>query len=289
MISPKKKPGTKKSREQKKLDLLLKKVKKLKKKIKSLKRIKKRSKKKESILEKKLNNINNYYDYEGERETEEREMGTEERERKPGYSDNDERFIGSLSELRQSLSETSSTNKGKGVKIVSIRKISNKKEVNEKWSQKYKKSINCSNPQGFSQRAHCQGKKKRGLNEDEEKSERILKNAIKKILKKELKSYSYNDSKTKLFIFGDNKGENCLGYYDVKNNSLAYDYKIMDLGNPLVDETEKKHIESITLLPAEKIKVAEFLKMYNEDGLGHTLKNVDFWVRSTFTTLSSFK
>ena len=115
MISPKKKPGTKKSREQKKLDLLLKKVKKLKKKIKSLKRSKKRSKKKESILEKKLNNINNYYDYEGERETEEREMGTEERERKPGYSDNDERFIGSLSELRQSLSETSSTNKGKGV------------------------------------------------------------------------------------------------------------------------------------------------------------------------------
>ena len=115
MISPKKKPGTKKSREQKKLDLLLKKVKKLKKRIKSLKRSKKRSKKKESILEKKLNNINNYYDYEGEREEErEIEMGTEERERKPGYSDNDERFIGSLSELRQSLSETSSTNKGKG-------------------------------------------------------------------------------------------------------------------------------------------------------------------------------
>jgi hypothetical protein len=130
-------------------------------------------------------------------------------------------------------------NKGKGVKIVSIRKISNKKEVNEKWSQKYKKSINCSNPKGFSQRAHCQGKKKRGLNENEEKSERILKNAIKTILKKELKSYLYNNSKTKLFIFGDNKGENnifgdnkgenCLGYYDVKNNSLAYDHKIMDL------------------------------------------------------------
>lgn len=30
----------------------------------------------------------------------------------------------------------------------------------EKWSQKYKKSINCSNPRGFSQRAHCQGRKK---------------------------------------------------------------------------------------------------------------------------------
>ena len=33
------------------------------------------------------------------------------------------------------------------------------------WSEKYKKSINCDNPKGFSQRAHCQGRKKR-VNED---------------------------------------------------------------------------------------------------------------------------
>ncbi len=31
----------------------------------------------------------------------------------------------------------------------------------EKWSQKYKRSINCNNPKGFSQRAYCQGRKKR--------------------------------------------------------------------------------------------------------------------------------
>jgi len=34
--------------------------------------------------------------------------------------------------------------------------------VKEAWSEKYKKSINCSNPKGFSQRAHCAGKKKQG-------------------------------------------------------------------------------------------------------------------------------
>jgi hypothetical protein len=34
-------------------------------------------------------------------------------------------------------------------------------ELEEKWSEKYKKSINCNNPKGFSQRAHCQGRKKR--------------------------------------------------------------------------------------------------------------------------------
>jgi hypothetical protein len=32
--------------------------------------------------------------------------------------------------------------------------------VTEKWTQKYKSSINCSHPKGFSQRAHCAGKKK---------------------------------------------------------------------------------------------------------------------------------
>ena len=34
------------------------------------------------------------------------------------------------------------------------------KKINEGWSDKYKKSIDCKNPKGFSQRAHCQGKKK---------------------------------------------------------------------------------------------------------------------------------
>ena len=32
--------------------------------------------------------------------------------------------------------------------------------IQEKWSKKYKSSINCSHPKGFSQRAHCAGKKK---------------------------------------------------------------------------------------------------------------------------------
>jgi hypothetical protein len=35
--------------------------------------------------------------------------------------------------------------------------------VLEAWSEKYKRSIDCDNPKGFSQRAHCQGRKK---NED---------------------------------------------------------------------------------------------------------------------------
>ena len=33
--------------------------------------------------------------------------------------------------------------------------------IEEKWSQKYKRSIDCSHPRGFSQRAHCAGRKKK--------------------------------------------------------------------------------------------------------------------------------
>lgn len=38
--------------------------------------------------------------------------------------------------------------------------------MNEKWSAKYKRSIDCSHPKGFSQRAHCQGRKKHEVIEE---------------------------------------------------------------------------------------------------------------------------
>lgn len=39
-------------------------------------------------------------------------------------------------------------------------------ELEEAWSKKYKRSIDCNNPKGFSQRAHCAGRKKnKDLNE----------------------------------------------------------------------------------------------------------------------------
>jgi hypothetical protein len=46
--------------------------------------------------------------------------------------------------------------------------VEEKKELEEKWSEKYKKSIDCNNPKGFSQKAHCQGKKKDMKEEDTE-------------------------------------------------------------------------------------------------------------------------
>jgi hypothetical protein len=47
----------------------------------------------------------------------------------------------------------------------SISEITTKKDMIEKWSQKYKNSIDCNNPKGFSQKAHCQGKNKKETKE----------------------------------------------------------------------------------------------------------------------------
>ena len=70
--------------------------------------------------------------------------------------------------------------------------------VSEGWSAKYKRSIDCGNPKGFSQRAHCQGRKKvneaKGYEKDHEvsmaqsqlkKSEKNIAILRKKLGKKE--------------------------------------------------------------------------------------------------------
>ena len=47
--------------------------------------------------------------------------------------------------------------RGKSVKYATATKLA----MREGWSDKYKKSIDCDNPKGFSQKAHCQGVRKK--------------------------------------------------------------------------------------------------------------------------------
>jgi hypothetical protein len=70
-----------------------------------------------------------------------------------------------------------STNPIEGMKDISVlqKKIESNEEIEEKWSEKYKKSIDCNNPKGFSQRAHCQGKKNKVKEEIEESEVRDIK------------------------------------------------------------------------------------------------------------------
>jgi len=55
--------------------------------------------------------------------------------------------------------------------------------VSEGWSAKYKKSIDCDNPKGFSQRAHCQGRKK--VNEAKERGDHEVSMAQSQLAKTE--------------------------------------------------------------------------------------------------------
>ena len=83
-------------------------------------------------------------------------------------------------ELKINLYDTSS---GKPVLFMDEQEA----QINEKWSEKYKSSIDCKNPKGFSQKAHCQGKKK---NEDIDLEE-------VEIIEEAKKDYKPNFSKEK--------------------------------------------------------------------------------------------
>ena len=66
-------------------------------------------------------------------------------------------------------------------------------EINEKWTRKYKTSIDCSNPKGFSQKAHCAGRKARQAGRNTKSSSvseievynEVLKDLIEDILEEE--------------------------------------------------------------------------------------------------------
>ena len=74
-----------------------------------------------------------------------------------------------------------------------------------------------------------------------------------------------------------------LNFEDIKRN-----YKVMDLGNPMLVDEEKTLILEYIDKPAYKLDIPTFMKLYNEDGLGNVLKNVEFWLRENWITLDRF-
>jgi hypothetical protein len=85
-----------------------------------------------------------------------------------------------------------------------------KKGIQDDWSTKYKKSIDCNNPKGFSQRAHCQGKEKRESLEEKNDTEAIfelptIKKAIEfgrwaKKVHKSVEEYGYYFERGKIMV-----------------------------------------------------------------------------------------
>jgi hypothetical protein len=63
----------------------------------------------------------------------------------------------------------------------------------------------------------------------------------------------------------------------------------MNLQSPLLDSSDK---EFLTVFAEEEniaLNSKAFLRLYHDDGLGHLIKNVDFWIKDTFEVLNSFK
>jgi hypothetical protein len=74
-------------------------------------------------------------------------------------------------------------------------------EMKEKWSEKYKRNIDCKNPKGFSQRAHCQGRKKKiqeSLNEAVRSEMAQLKDLARKFAKEDSEGKTEKDKIEKM-------------------------------------------------------------------------------------------
>ncbi len=73
-----------------------------------------------------------------------------------------------------------------------------------------------------------------------------------------------------------------------EEKNLRKNYKIMDLHNPMMDDLEKEYVEGLVEMDPPTLNQKPFLKFYQEDGLRHLIKNVDFWITNQWKTLNSF-
>ena len=73
-----------------------------------------------------------------------------------------------------------------------------------------------------------------------------------------------------------------------EEKNLRKNYKIMDLHSPMMDDLEKEYVEGLVEMDPPTLNQKPFLKFYQEDGLRHLIKNVDFWITNQWKTLNSF-
>ena len=123
------------------------------------------------------------------------------------------------------------------------------------WSEKYKKSIDCNNPKGFSQKAHCAGRKKR-------KNEMVFEEITEDILNEKLITYGNRKPYGQVVFMaggaGSGKG------FAIKNFVDSASFKIRD-----VDEM-KKQLQILNRMG--KLDIRTILKKY---GRNIKLKDLD--------------
>jgi hypothetical protein len=161
-----------------------------------------------------------------------------------------------------------------------------KMETNEKWTEKYKKSINCNNPKGFSQKAHCQGRKKK-LREDELMPDEQVNNFENEYSVERVRfgknnvtfvglDKDYNPDKTKDVILRDNTRKYTLNptqislsFFDKKNLYVPNSSNIEDK-----DKKSKPIFNSKSFKEALKTIFPENWKEQTEDDITPGLRGI---------------
>jgi 5'-3' exonuclease len=69
---------------------------------------------------------------------------------------------------------------------------------------------------------------------------------------------------------------------------LAVNYRIMNLGNPIMDDIEKEYLNEVVLEDFPSLDIDKFIKFYNEDGLGKLITNPEYTIKDTYKVLNSF-
>tara|TARA_R110000772_G_scaffold1499_2_gene5092 strand:- start:379 stop:1422 length:1044 start_codon:yes stop_codon:yes gene_type:complete len=73
---------------------------------------------------------------------------------------------------------------------------------------------------------------------------------------------------------------------DIKR--LETNYKIMDLAKPLIDDNDEVVLKAIAASSTPTLNPEAFLRLYNEDGIGKMIRNIEFWIKDIFKILNSF-
>ena len=71
-------------------------------------------------------------------------------------------------------------------------------------------------------------------------------------------------------------------------DTLKKSYKVMNLGSPMLDDREKEHILDYVKESAYKLDIPTFISLYNEDGLGNVLKNIEYWLRDNWSIVDRY-
>jgi DNA polymerase-1 len=74
-----------------------------------------------------------------------------------------------------------------------------------------------------------------------------------------------------------------------EENNLRINYKLMDLQNPLVDESQIRILKEVIDKQVPSLDIPSFTHLCNEDGLGNILKNISYWLPENFKVLNSFR